>query len=291
MKHETNIEFYENRTLGERFSVTGDFILQKGKVLLKSTMYIALPLILLYGFLSDYYTRELLANIRSAPDYLNINWISTVAVVLVFVLSLLFLLSMTGAILSRYVKGIPTEKIARQDLTANVFPLMKKLLIQFLIVASVLILLTLLMGVLVYFSTFAGRLFTTVSVALILLAYFAALVVACSVLSLAPYPVLFEDATAWQGIKKGVRLGFKHWGSTFLSAFLGGLVLTALCYIVSMPYSVYVMFHMEEGGIPGYVFAFLSSFASFAQYVVFFIFMGFQYTSIVRKEERDPLQD
>jgi hypothetical protein len=279
MNPETKIEFYKKRTLGERFSVTGDFIRQNWKVLLKNTLYIGIPLIVLYGFFLQNFLRETLANIYFPWNYVNTSWISNMGVVFFSFLLFLFFFSVIGAILNRYVKGSLTEQTGWSDLKGNVFSFMGKIAVQYLIIMLAFILLTVLIVVLIYASLLAGSLLSTIFIALICLAFVALIVVIYPALLLIPYPVIFENTSAWQGIKKGFKAGFKHWGSTFLTVFSGALILVAIYYILSMPYFVYIMFNME-GGFLGYVLAIFSSFVLFILYSVFYIFVSFQYTAV-----------
>jgi hypothetical protein len=291
MNQKTKIEFYENRTLSERFLVTIDFIRQNWKILLKNTMYIGVPLIILYGFFLQNLLQETLTNINFLENYTNTYLISNAGVVFLSALLSLFFFSIVGSILNRYAKGSLTDGIGWSDLKSDVFPIMWKIFMQYLIIMLTFILLAALMGVLIYVFSFTSRFLSTILIALIFIAFFASMLIAFPVFSLAPYVVIFENSSAWQGIKKGFKAGFKHWGSTFLTVFLGGLFLFALYYILSMPYFVYSMLHMGGGGLLGYILAILSSFALFIIYTIFYIFVSFQYTSIVAKDKSISSQD
>jgi hypothetical protein len=288
---ETKIEFYKDRTLGERFSAAGDFIRQNWKILSKNLMYIGVPLILLYGFFMQNYIQGALANINSP----NIQTVGSLMSMMLSILSSsllsLFFIAMLGALLKQYQKGSLTEKTGWSDLKGNLFSFLGKIFIQYLIISVGFILLAIVIGLLMYLSSLTGRLGATVMIAVISLVFLALMVIIFPLLALTPYPIFFENASAWQGIKKGFRLGFKHWGSTFLTTFLGFLLMMVVYYILSMPYLVYIMFNMGEGGFLGYVLAIFSSFVVFILYPVLIVFVGFQYTSIVEKEEGISLQD
>lgn len=290
MNQETKIEFYKNRSLSERFSVTGDFIRQNWKVLLKNTMYIAIPLVLLQGFFLQNYMQEI-TGANSPQDYMNTDYTPYAGMVFPPLLLSLFFFSIIGAIFRQYLKGSLTERTGWSELKGNVFPFMGKIFIQYLIIILAMVVLIVSIVILIYVASLPGRLLATTFIALICLVFFALLIIVSPILLLTPYPVIFENTSAWQGIKKGFKIGFKHWGSTFLTAFLGTVLMTVIYYILSMPYFVYIMFNMGEGGLLGYVLAIFSSLVLFIQYPVFFIFMSFQYTSIMEKEERISLQD
>ncbi|MDR0683421.1 MAG: hypothetical protein LBG15_16515 [Dysgonamonadaceae bacterium] len=290
MNQKTKIEFYKNRTLSERFSAAADFIRQNWKVLLKNTMYIGIPLVLLQGFFFRNYMQEIMTNINSPHD-MNINWGSYTGMVFPSLLLSLFLFSVIGAILRQCVNGSLTEQTGWSDLKGNIFSFMGKMFVQYLIISVAFVLLIVLMGLLTYVASLMGRLPSTIVIALIFLAFFALLIIVSPMLLLTPYPVVFENASAWQGLKKGFKVGFKHWGSTFLTVFLGTLLIVVIYYILSMPYFVYIIFNMGESGFVGYILSVFSSLVLFILYPVFFVFMSFQYTSIVEKEEGISLQD
>jgi hypothetical protein len=291
MNQKTKIEFYKNRTLSERFFAAADFIRQNWKVLLKNTMYIGIPLVLLQGFFFQNYVQEIMTNITSPQNHMDANWGSGLGIGLVPSLLSLFLFSIIGAILKQYVNGSLTEQTGWQDLKGNIFSFMGKIFVQYLIISVTFVLLIVLMGLLVYIASLTSRLPSTIFIALIFLAFFALLIIIGPVLSIAPYPVIFENTSAWQGIKKGFKVGFKHWGSTFLTVLLGVLLMVVIYYILSLPYFVYVMLNMGESGFVGYALSVFSSLVLFVLYPLFFIFLSFQYTSIVEKEEGISLQD
>jgi hypothetical protein len=205
---------------------------------------------------------------------------------------------MTGAILNKYVKGSLTKDTGWVDLKDNVFSFAGKIFVQgfllFLVIFAIIIVVAIIGGIVAFFvgdlikGSFAAiGILTFLFVILLLVAVFLFI----PFFSLLPFPIFFENTSAWQGIKKSYKLNFKYWGSTFLTAFLGGLLVGIVSYILAMPYIVYSVFNAESVGVIGYVLAMISSLVVVVVYPIYIIFMGFQYTSIVEQEEGITLQD
>jgi hypothetical protein len=297
MTQETKIEFYKNRTLGERFAATGDFIRQNWRVLLKNIAYIGVPLALIQGFFMQNYAQGVfsLANVVTNPYsiYSNINWISYLFTILFSILLNLFLFSMTGAILNKYLKGSLTENTGWADLKDNVFSLAGQLFIQGLILCAGIAVIAFFAAIIIGLVSLVaiaggavGGVLTAIVALLILGLLFAVLAPLCLIV----YPLFFENASAWEAITKGFRLGFRYWGSTFVTVFLGGLLSATVSYILAMPYIVYILFNMGQSGWVGYILAMISSLVGIIIYPVLIVFLSFQYTSIIEREEGISLQ-
>ncbi|MDR0863845.1 MAG: hypothetical protein LBO74_02795 [Candidatus Symbiothrix sp.] len=283
------IEFYKNRTIGERFSAAGDFVRQNWKVLLKNIAYVGVPLALLQGYFIQNQVGASLGNLGN-PDiwgsYANTTIIGLLGN-LVQAIVFLYIVSVTGAILREYVKGSLTEETGWPDLKDNVFSIGGKIFLQGLIFVPFIILLVAVVAVVSYFLGVGAFIVLGILVLLLIVLW----VVIIPPLSLVQFPIFFEDASAWEGIKKGFRLGFRYWGSVFLTILLGGLLFGAVYYIFMAPYIVYAMFNMGDGGILGYILAMFSSLVFVAIYPVLIVFLGFQYTAIVEREEGISLQE
>jgi hypothetical protein len=294
------IEFYKNRTIGERFAASGDFIRQNWKVLLKNIVYIGVPIALLFGYFLQNYMQGIFSSINlfgiSSPYALSGILIPLSGLMLFSILLYLFLFSMTGAILNKYVKGSLTENTSWADLKDNMFSFAGKLFLQglllFLIIAAVSIIIGIIIGIIVAVGgSFANPALIGILTILFVILLYGAIFVFYPFLALLPFPIFFENASAWQGIKKSFKLGFRYWGSTFLTIFLGGLLTGIVSYILMMPYIIYSVFNMGTGGFISYVLAMLTSLVFVVVYPIFVVFVGLQYTSIVEREEGVSLQD
>jgi hypothetical protein len=295
------IEFYKNRTIGERFSAAGDFVRQNWKVLLKNIAYVGVPLALLQGYFMQNYMQGVFSNINLTNPYnpyANLNLVAYMFTMLFSILLYLFLFSMTGAILNKYVKGSLTENTGWPDLKDKLFSFAGKLFLQgillFLIILAISIVVAIVVAIVAFIlSSFATGSFggTGILIALLFILIFGAVFLFISFLSLLPFPIFFENTSAWQGIKKSFKLGFRYWGSTFLTILLGSLLAGVVSYILAMPYVLYSIFNMGSDGFIGHVLAMLTSLVIVIVYPVYIIFVGFQYTSIVEKEEGISLQE
>jgi hypothetical protein len=124
--NQEKIEFYKNRTIGERFSVAGDFIRQNWSVLFKNIFYIGAPVALVQGYFMQNYLSGMftgLGTIYNNPvsPYANIDWVAYLFMVICSVALSLFLFSMTGSILNKYVKGSLTKETGWADLKGKFF--------------------------------------------------------------------------------------------------------------------------------------------------------------------------
>jgi hypothetical protein len=296
------IEFYKNRTIGERFAASGDFIRQNWKVLLKNIVYIGVPIALLFGYFMQNYFQGIFSSIGSigisTPFALSGVLFSALGIIVVSILLSLFLFSMTGAILNQSAKGTLTENTGWTDLKENVFSIAGKIFVQGLLLFLVIIVISIVIGIiggLIAFvaGDFVGSnpavigIFTIVFVLLI----YGAVFVFLPFFALLPFPIIFENISAWQAIKKSFKLGFRYWGSTFGTAFLGSLLIGIVSYILAMPFVVYTLFNAGSGGFIGYALAMLSSLVVIVVQPIYIVFMSLQYTSIVEREEGVSLQD
>jgi len=291
MEQEAKVEFYKNRSIGERFAASGDFIRQNWKVLLKNIGYIGAPLALIQGYLSYNYTQNMLGGLTSG----NFSTTNIQAILLMFLFSILlilFLYSMTGSILNKYVKGKLTEETGWPDLSEKMFSFSGKLLLQWLIMVVGVIVVAIVAGLIAGILALSqSKMLIAAVIGFEILLIFALVIVLIPSLSFIIYPVFFEDASAWGGIKKSFRMGIKHWGSIFLTILLASLLTGIVSYILSMPYFIYLMFNISKSGLIGYILAMLSSLGSVVIYPVFIVFCGLQYTSIVEVEEGISLQN
>jgi hypothetical protein len=293
--HPEKIEFYKNRTIGERFSVSGDFARQNWKILFKNIMYIGIPLALVQGYFTHNYIQSFFAGIdiyNPANLYTNINWINYVGYIFFSILFSLFLLSTTGAIINQYLKNSLSEKTGWPELKKKIFSLSGTIFKQWIIIIFGIIIFFSVTGFFLYLLSFTkSMILTGIGGLFIVLVGLGLFIFIIPPIALITYPVFFENASAWCGIKRGLKLGLKYWGSTFLTVFLGGLLTMVITYILAMPYFMYIVFNMGTGGFLGYVLAMLTSFVGLIVMPLFILFMSFQYTSIVEKEEGVSLQD
>ena len=282
------IELYKSRTLSERFSATADFVQENWKLYLKNVCYIGIPLGLLMGYFMHRYMIDVFSNINvySPMGPPAINWGIYSLTMLTSALFSLFICALTGSILYNYAKETLSENTTFSELKEKIFPFMGKMLLLGLIFLIVIAVFSFLFGDLVTSLALSGK---TALVGIItlffVLLFFALLIVFLPFLLLLYCPIFFDNASIWQALKKSMRLGFKYWASTFGTGLLGILLVMVTSYIIVAPYWVYIMFNMDGGGIFGYLLAMLIPLASLILTPIIYVFMGFQYTSIIKKEE------
>ena len=294
MQTQDKIEFYKKRTLGERFSAASDFVRQNWKILWKNVAYIGIPLAILQGYFMQNYMQNIFS-IMIDRNFEDINWFSLIMLSIVSSVLILFLFSMTGSILYNYNKGNLDENSGWNELQGDMFSILGKYIIQGLVVCGITVVVILVFGLLIGGLAFTGGGIVSgvVGIIFILLLY-AVIFALLPPLSLMIYPIIFEKASPWQGVMKGFRLGFKNWGAVFLTVFLASLLSGMITNVISMPYIINMMFNMTEGGEGGIMDYFLAAFIPISYVIIYpvtTIFIGFQYTSIVEKEEGISLQN
>ena len=294
MQTQDKIEFYKKRTLGERFSVASDFVRQNWKILWKNVAYIGIPLAILQGYFTQNYMQNIFS-IMIERNFEDVNWFSMIMLFVVSSVLIFFLFSMTGSILYNYNKGNLDENSGWNELQGDMFSILGKYILQGLIVCGITFVVVLVFGLLIGGLAFTGGGMASgiVGIIFVLLLY-AVLFALMPPLALMLYPVIFEKESPWKAIVKGFRLGFKNWGSVFLTVFLTYLLASMVSCVASIPYFInliFSIFNEVESGILGYCLVMLSILSSVIIYPITTIFIGFQYTSIVEKEEGISLQN
>ena len=295
MQTQDKIEFYKKRTLGERFSAASDFVRQNWKLLLKNVAYIGIPLAILQGYFMQNYVQNIFSIIYGRA-FEDVNWLNLIMLFVVSSALFFFLFSMTGSILYNYNKGNLDENSGWNELQGDMFSILGKYILQGLIVSGVTVVIILLFGLLIGGLAFTGGSMVSgvVGVILILLLY-AVLFALMPPFALMIYPIIFEKASPWEAIVKGFRLGFKNWGTVFLTVFLAYLLAGMITNTISMPYFINMIFNISQGGGEGGIMDYFLVMMASASYVIIYpvatIFIGFQYTSIVEKEEGISLQN
>lgn len=281
---ENKVEFFKNRTLGERISASADFVGQNWKLLLKNIIYVALPLVLLIGFFYSRYSldiQSIATNVASTSSFLG-----GYLMLMVFSLAFsLYITSITGAIMRKYSEeGVLPQTLGWADFKENCFSIMKKIFVQglllFILLFIFIFIFAFIVGMLASAASTGGVVVTVLLVLIILAAFFALIPAFCLVI----YPIIFKGASPIDAIKQAFRLGFKYWGTTFLTCLLGGIIYSTVSSIFGIPAIVYTVLGGGSGLI-GYIFSTLMYLPMIVTTPVFLIYLAYQYTSIVEAEE------
>jgi len=288
------IEFYKNRNLGERFSASAEFIRQNWKVMYKIILMVAIPLALLQGYYQQHFMSAYLGGISrilSGGDASMMSELYTSSGLWIFLLisllSALVLSAMSGAILSRYEEGLLNKTTTLSDLGDKIVSNMGKLfmigLAMILIGIVAIIALVLIIVAMAQISTFLSVLVALVAV----VAVFAIVPALC----LLRFPALFQGASTMESIKKGVRLGFKSWGTTMLMIIIIAVASYVILLIFKLPFTIWNLFNIgSEPGILSYTLSGISWLGEAFVTPLTFVFFAFQYFAVVEKTEGISLQ-
>jgi hypothetical protein len=281
MDYTEKIEFYRHRNIGERLYVTAAFLKQTWKVILKFVLLPAIPLALITGYSMSYYYHWY-SGIFTGGN----GWTFPFQVVLFFLVSFvsqLVMVTITGAILIKYRQDELNPQTGWNELSQTLLSLIPKtLLIQFyLFLLSVFLVLAV-----VLLFTFAGMAAGIIFVSLIL----PGLLAIAPSMVLVLFPAYFNGNSARDSIKIAFSSGFKDWGGIFVAILISSVIAGIVSAIFGMPYQIMLMLKNYEITSSGFILASLSSLGNLLTYPFLFIYMAFQYFSIVEKEEGISMQ-
>jgi len=287
------IEFYKNRSLGERFSAAAEFLRQNWKVLYKIILIPAIPLAIVMGYFQQTFVSgytAILQRVIADKDITAFNdmfssagtWIYYI-VYLVFVVSLS---AMAAAVMSRYQAGALSKDTSLKDLGSQILSNMGKLFLIGLCVIVIAVLALIIIGILigVLASSIPGGVVLAVFIA------FAAFFAIIPPLYLVRFPALFQNASVGTSIKKGFILGFKNWGSTFAMIIVLGVATVVISFVFGLPYTIWTLTHLGQSDAVSYILGGISSLSEAFVTPLVFVFLAFQYFSIAEKEEGISLQ-
>ncbi|GHV30780.1 hypothetical protein FACS1894177_03980 [Bacteroidia bacterium] len=288
------IEFYKNRTLSERFSASVDFLKQNWKILYKNILIGALPLAIAGGYFLQYYQQASFTNVYSGNTFSNPLFV--VLYLICMVSLMIYLNAMTGAVLIKYHEGNLDSSTGWGDLYSSMMSLSAKTFLIGLIIWSIIVVAIAFVAIIIslFFSgitlgeemAFFGIIL--LFVVLILLGF---VLIFSPFLALAHYPAYFSGAGIWESIKIAFGMGFRNWGNVVVTLLLSGIVMAIISMIFSVPNSIVAMFFSRgEISILTFIFAFIALLGNVLTYPVMFIFIAFQYFSIVENEQGVSLQ-
>jgi hypothetical protein len=283
MDNENRIEFYQNRSFGERLSAAAEFLRQNWKVFIKNILVPAIPLVLLAAFtLPGYFNMVTLLGTGDVSAAIGAGSLGLLFFLAAMCLSL-YLYAMSGAIMKVYEEGNLTDKTSWSDLSGKMFSNAGKI---FLIgLATFLLLLVIVAGLAFLIGSLASN------VMLLSLILMVLILVVIPPMVMVIFPAIFRGASTWASIKKGVNLGLKNWGSTFGIVIIAGIMAAILSYIFGAPLQIWIMFNPAMAGGTIYVLGLLSMLGTVFATPFMFVFLAFQYFSITEKEEGVSLQN
>lgn len=225
------IVFYQERTFGEKFNVTFEFVKQNWKVLLRYVSYGILPLSFVGAFALNSFVKNstsLIASTMSDSEFANfvVTYSSTV---LVWLLSFLWLGTSVYSLMQAYnlrldgLEGITFEEL-KPLFKRNAWRLFKCGLVTIVLVTVLLALAILLSTVLHWIFAF-----------FICLALFALSIP----LLMVPSVYVYEDVSVWKAYGRGISLGWKTWGGIFALGFVLSLLTSVASSLVTLPWEIF----------------------------------------------------
>jgi hypothetical protein len=289
------IEFYKNRSIGDRFSIAIDFLKQNWKVLYKNICYGGLPLALLMGYLlarqQSFVSLGQSLDVSSSVANIFLNMAFLYIVIFI---NLIYVYSMTGAVLLHYDRNQLTESSNWNDLQTTFFRFAGKTFLTMLIVFIPIGVIFTVIGAIFGFSAFAFSssgmsALPAIGIVLFVLILFGALVALLPSFSILYFPAYFSEKNVWEGVKTSFSLGFKNWGSLFVALILTSIIYIIVSVIFSGPLQLVSLFSVFAGMNISFVvyllLGILSAIGILLTYPLMVLIYAFQYFSIVEREE------
>ncbi len=293
MNYLDKINYYKQRSFGERISVAADFMKQNWKVIYKYLFISTIPFILIISYfflqyldLVTLYTADPLGFIHS-DSFVELI-IGTSLFGIFYALMMIFMSGYLGSALVSYEKNELNRYTEWHELSQRTFSYTGKTFLIYFLLGILFTIASTAIGMLVSMMSFlfVGGL----GVALLIFFLFVALLAILPPLSLAIYPAYFEGAKTWASIGKGFSLGFKNWGTTSGMLFIIGCATFIVQFILGIPTQVLTFFPDNSFWLR-YLFAMISVAGSVVAFPFSIIFMAFQYFSIREKEDGVSLQN
>jgi len=206
---------------------------------------------------------------------------------LVAALFAITLSAMTGAIMSRYGEGLLSKETTLKDLSDKILSNMGKLVLIGLVMGLIVMFATILIVMLIILLGAVSNVLMVLGFTLLFVAVFAII----PPLYLIRFPALFQGESTMGSIKKGWRLGFKSWGTTFLTIIIVGIVSAVISAILAIPYSIWIATHLGQSGVVSYTLSGISSLGTAFVAPLVFVFFAFQYFAVVENVEGTSLQE
>jgi len=282
------IEFYKNRSIGDRFSVAVDFLKQNWKTLYKNILIGGLPLAIIMGYFIAQMSGVRPVNFSDLPRFL----LFYALLIFVSIVTNIYLYSMTGAVLFHYDRNQLNETTGWNDLK-NTFSRFagKSALITLLVAVCFIVIIVIFAVILDFTNSFSlnGRGFFMLLFLFIFLFLGIILALAPS-LSIIYFPACFSGKTSIESIITAFKLGFKNWGGLFVALLLAGITIIIISIVFSLPYEVVLLFSRGQLSIISYIFAVFSAISTLLVSPIVTVIFAFQYFSIVEREEGVSLQ-
>lgn len=292
------IIFYQERTFGDKFNVTFEFVKQNWKILLRYVSYVILPLSFVGALALDYFIKVMSdSSANSAYDDFDIvNFGMTyTATLFVGILASLWVATVVFSLIQAYnLRSNGLEGITFVELKPlfkrNSWRLVKCGLLIFLMVAAVLALAILLAAVIHWIVAF--------------FMFIAIVVLIIPLLMVAPV-YIYENVNVWKALRRGIDLGWKTWGGIFVLGLVLSLLSNIASTLVSLPwqvcYIVKMLFSASSNGestiitstlytLVMYVFGIVMLYANFAIFSLFYVSTSYLYSHAAEQQDDMSLE-
>lgn len=239
------IEFYRERSFGEKLSVSFDFIRENWKPLLKLTTYLMLPLCVIQSFLMNKSMDVSLYGVAEAESLLDsINpmlWVYNSCFLLVAILGGILITSLIFALIQAYtereegLKGVTLSSLKPKLVHGS----LKLLGISLLSILIIVVFYSLVLGAIALIAPNSEAL----AVVGMVLATFFILLLALPLILWAP-TCLLGGQGIFASLFKAFRIGLLTWGGLFLVILIMGLMSSILQGVCALPW--YIAFAVKS---------------------------------------------
>ncbi len=273
MRHKEIIDFYKPRDFTDKLLTAAAFLFQNRKVIYLKSIFIAIPVILILGYLlKDYISLiHIFSHNTSAPfEQQNIYLLIRVGIFFLFSgISILFFMGYIAAVMFHY-KNYELFNRKLSDISLNqTLSFTKKTWLVDMALSIPLIIVAGLTYLFIYFSP------NTMIEILIMTQLSALFLIIFPPLSLSFFPVYFEGKRVYKSIREGFSLGIRYWDSTsgiFITSILISLFIQLL---FTIPF--YICLKQNASHFSCFIFGSLSVFSLFLTFPFIFISLAFQY--------------
>lgn len=224
------IPLYQERTFGEKFSATFDFIKENWRLWLKGSVYLLLPLSLVQAFTLNSFMGSFMDAFEGSYYGGGTGLLKTVFSYVGFIIFLIagtiLMASFLYAMMQEYQERDSRLKdVSLHDLKPRIVKNFKRSLLMSLFVS---------VAVVIVFGLFMSFAIATGVFGLILLVYAALLAVAVPLCLTMPVYIFEPEQRLWPAFVRGLSLGWETWGGT-------ALLMLVMSFIVNFIQSVFMM--------------------------------------------------
>lgn len=284
MENYEKINFYQERTMGERISAATEFVKQSAKIIWKHVLIVALPLIILSVYMSSQINMSALMEQAMQGDldvlgteYQKLLYVS-LATALVQSVMMCLIYGMVATMMNLYDAGKLDSSLGTLTIIQKSLPLILKTFLIGLVAMLIFLVVLMLLAMLSIAVPVVGALLMLAGIIAIIPLFFTIF-----------FPAYFQGAGVLESIKEGTKIGFKNWIS-----FVGViLILFMLAFFASMVFTIpasTLMLSPNASHTGILLLSLLQTIISTLLIPLYIIYPAFQYFSVVEREEGFTIQ-